>query len=80
VLQAPGHLQREPQQPGRLPTIGFLGAATASAASPWVASFVKRLGELGWIESRNVTTEYRWAEEQYDRLPALAADLGPVFS
>ena len=41
------------QQPGKLPTIGFLGTTTASAWSPWTAAFVQRLRELGWIEGRN---------------------------
>jgi hypothetical protein len=50
------------QQPAKLPTIGFLGSATASARSQWVAAFVQRLRELGWIEGRTVAIEYRWAE------------------
>ena len=49
------------QQSGRLRTIGFLGQSTRSAASEWVAAFVQRLRELGWIEGRNVAIEYRWA-------------------
>src|SRR5262245_49504784 len=63
------------QQAAKLPTIGFLGAATASARSQWVAAFVQRLHELGWIEGRTVAIEYRWAEGRYDRLPGLAAEL-----
>jgi putative ABC transport system substrate-binding protein len=47
------------QQPGKLPTIGFLGAATASAWSHWVAAFTQRLRELGWTEGRSVAIEYR---------------------
>jgi ABC transporter substrate binding protein len=47
------------QQPVKLPTIGFLGAASASGWSQWVAAFVQRLRELGWIEGRNLTIEYR---------------------
>jgi hypothetical protein len=42
------------QQPGKLPTIGFLGTTTPSAQNQWTAAFVQRLRELGWIEGRNV--------------------------
>ena len=49
------------QQPGKLPTIGFLGS-NASAWSPWTADFVQRLRELGWIEGRTIAIEYRWSE------------------
>jgi len=58
-----------------LPTIGFLGRTTRSAASEWTAAFVQRLRELGWIEGRNVTIEYRWAEGHTERLPDLANQL-----
>jgi hypothetical protein len=47
------------QQPGKLPIIGFLGANTPSVQSHWIAAFVQRLRELGWIEGRNVAIEYR---------------------
>jgi putative tryptophan/tyrosine transport system substrate-binding protein len=50
------------QQLARLPTIGYLGQSTASAESQRVAAFLQRLGELGWIEGRNVAIEYRWAD------------------
>jgi putative ABC transport system substrate-binding protein len=50
------------QQPGKLPTIGFLGAYTASVQRQWTAAFEQRLRELGWIEGRNLAVEYRWAE------------------
>src|SRR5262245_55166556 len=60
------------QQPGKLPTVGFLGAA--SAWSQWVAAFLQRLRELGWIEGRNLTIEYRWAEGSSDRAAELAAE------
>jgi putative tryptophan/tyrosine transport system substrate-binding protein len=50
------------QQPSKLPTIGFLGGASALTESQWAASFVRRLHELGWTEGRTVGIEYRWAE------------------
>jgi putative tryptophan/tyrosine transport system substrate-binding protein len=50
------------EQPGKLPTIGFFSANSASAASRWTASFVQRLRDLGWIEGRSVAIEYRWGE------------------
>jgi putative ABC transport system substrate-binding protein len=50
------------QQPRKVPTIGFLGAGTSSVWSQWTAAFVQRLRELGWVEGRNVTIEYRSAE------------------
>ena len=62
------------QQPGKLPTIGFLGASTPSAQSQWVAAFVQRLRELGWIEGRTVAIEYRWAEGRTERFAEIAAE------
>ena len=62
------------QQVGKLPTIGFLGAATSSARSQWVAAFVQRLHELGWIEGRTVAIEYRWAEGRSERFAEIAAE------
>jgi putative tryptophan/tyrosine transport system substrate-binding protein len=62
------------QQAGKLPTIGFLGVATASAWSDWVASFVQGLHELGWIEGRTVAIEYRWAGGRSERFTEIAAD------
>jgi putative ABC transport system substrate-binding protein len=62
------------QQPGKYRTIGFLGAATPSAASQWVAALVERLRELGWIEGRTVAIEYRWAEGRNERLAEIAAE------
>ncbi len=63
------------QQPGKLPTIGFMGANTASTMSPWVSAFVQRLRELGWVEGRNVVIEYRWAEGRSERFAEIAAEL-----
>jgi putative ABC transport system substrate-binding protein len=63
------------QQPGKLPTIGFLGTTTRSGASQWTAAFVQRLRDLGWIESRNVAIEYRWAEGRSERFAEIATEL-----
>ena len=62
------------QQAGS-PIIGFLYHGTTLTAAPRVAEFREGLGQAGYIEGRNVAIEYRWAESQLDRLPALAADL-----
>ncbi|HEY7242956.1 MAG TPA: ABC transporter substrate-binding protein [Xanthobacteraceae bacterium] len=62
------------QQPA-MPAIGFLHAGSAMERKRAVASFAKGLAEGGYIESRNVAFEFRWADGQFDRLPALAADL-----
>src|SRR5262244_2271247 len=62
------------QQPAMLPIIGFLGSGTPAAHGHWVAAFVQRLRELGWIEGRNLTIEYRWAEGSSDRAAELAAE------
>jgi putative ABC transport system substrate-binding protein len=61
-------------QAGKLPTIGFLGSSTLSAMSEWVAAFVQRLRESGWIEGRTVAVEYRWAEGRADRAAEIAAE------
>ena len=62
------------QQAGKLPTVGFLVPGTRSVWSGWVAAFVQRLGELGWIEGRSVAIEYRWAEEKRERFDEIAAE------
>ena len=62
------------QQRGRLPTIGFLGSTTPSTMSQWIAAFVQRLRELGWVEGRNVAIEYRWAEGRTERFAEIAAE------
>jgi putative ABC transport system substrate-binding protein len=62
------------QQPGKLPTIGLLGATTPSAWKSWVTAFVQRLGELGWIEGRTVAIEYRWAEGRRDKYTEITND------
>jgi putative ABC transport system substrate-binding protein len=62
------------QRPAKLSTVGFLGSGTPSVQSQWVAAFLQRLRELGWIEGRNLTIEYRWAEGSSDRAAELAAE------
>ena len=61
-------------QPGRVPTIGFLGTSTAIGWSQWTAAFVRRLREHGWVEGRTVAIEYRWAEGRTERYAEIAAE------
>src|SRR5262249_25222425 len=58
-----------------MPVVGFLGAPSAGPYERYVAAVHPGLKEVGYIEHQNVAIEYRWADCQYDRLPALAADL-----
>jgi putative ABC transport system substrate-binding protein len=58
-----------------MPVIGFLRVTTAVSAVHLLAAFRRGLGELGFVEGQNVTIEYRWADNQPERLPELAADL-----
>jgi putative ABC transport system substrate-binding protein len=58
-----------------MPVIGFLGSASAEPFQRALAAFRDGLKEAGYIEGRNVLIEYRWAEDRYDRLPALVAEL-----
>jgi putative ABC transport system substrate-binding protein len=57
------------------PVIAFLNSSSAKSWAPFVSTFGQGLGEVGLTEGTNVAIEYGWADEQYDRLPALAADL-----
>jgi len=63
------------QHPGKIPRIGFLGAASASGYAPQLEAFRRGLRDLGYVEGKNIILEYRWAEGTYDRLPVLAAEL-----
>jgi putative tryptophan/tyrosine transport system substrate-binding protein len=62
------------QQPTRVPTIGFLGSTSREIASHWIAAFLKRLRELGWIEGRTIAIEYRWADAHSERYSEIAAE------
>ena len=58
-----------------MPVIGYLSLGSPGPSTPWLAAFRQGLSETGYVEGQNVTIEYRWAKDNYDRLPALAADL-----
>jgi len=62
------------QQAGKPPTIGFFGATTLPAIQNYVTAFTQELRELGWIEGRTVSIEYRWAEGRNDRMNEIAAE------
>jgi putative ABC transport system substrate-binding protein len=62
------------QPESKLPTIGFLGSATSATQGQWVAAFVQRLRELGWIEGRSIAIEFRWAEGRTERYAEIAAE------
>src|SRR5262245_57736645 len=70
LLAAP--LAAEAQPASKVPRIGYLSPTTASTFED---AFRQGLGELGYVEDRNIAIEYRWAEGNYERLPQLAADL-----
>jgi len=63
------------QQTGKVLRIGFLDSSTASGIAVLVDAFRQELNKLGWIEGKNITIEYRFAEQKQERLPELAADL-----
>src|SRR5262249_15678536 len=65
----------EAQQVGKVFRIGFLDSSTASGGAVLVDAFRQELSKLGWIEGKNITIEYRFAEQKTDRLPELAADM-----
>src|SRR5215469_4411840 len=62
---------QEPAMPG----IGFLGGSSLADRRPLLVGFRQALAEAGYVERQNVAIEYLWAEGQYDRLPAIAAEL-----
>jgi putative ABC transport system substrate-binding protein len=62
-------------QQATMPVVGFLSTRARDESAHLVEAFRRGLGEIGYIENRNVAIEYRWADGQYKRLPALAAEL-----
>jgi putative tryptophan/tyrosine transport system substrate-binding protein len=62
-------------QQAAMPVIGYLNSRSRDGDAPYRAAFHRGLKEAGFVEPQNVTIEYRWAEYQYNRLPALAAEL-----
>ena len=73
LLAAPLAVAGQPA--GKVYRLGFLGSATASGYAPMIAALRQGLRDLGYDEGKNIVIEYRWAEERYDRLPNLAAEL-----
>src|SRR4029453_341402 len=74
VLLALG-VTAEAQQPAKTVRIGFLDPSNASGSAVLVDVFRQELSKLGWVEGKNITIEYRFAEKKPERLPELAADL-----
>src|SRR5262249_38634133 len=63
------------QQPGKAYRLGYLSQPTRQSVEPGLQAFLRALRELGWIEGQNLIIEYRWADGNTERLPALAAEL-----
>ena len=68
-------IARAQQSAGRVPRIGFLGAASAVGSAKAIDVLRTGLREFGYVEGRNIVIEFRWAEERYDRLPQLVREL-----
>jgi putative tryptophan/tyrosine transport system substrate-binding protein len=76
LLMAP--LLADAQGPAKIPRIGYL-AFTTSATAPYLRdTFRQVLRDLGWVEGQNIAIEFRYAEEQVDRLREFAAEVGPA--
>ena len=65
-------------QQAQMPVVGYLSGASPDAGEPNAAAFRRGLQETGYVGGQNVAIEYRWADLQIDRLPAMAADLVSV--
>src|SRR5262249_3457981 len=74
LLLASGSFARA-QQTGKIFRIGFLDSSTASGSAVLIDAFRQELSKLGWIEGKNITIEYRFADQNLERLPELAAEL-----
>ena len=61
-----------------MPVVGFLGSASEATSGHFVKAFIQSLRDGGFVENRNVRVEYRWADNQYNRLPALASTLRTI--
>jgi putative ABC transport system substrate-binding protein len=70
-----GLLPARAQQTGKVPRIGFLDASTAAGIANLLEAFRQEMRKLGWIEGKHFTVEYRFAEQKFERLPELAAEL-----
>src|SRR5262245_41797811 len=69
------------QQAARVPTIGFMGSGTPETQGLWLAAFMQRLLELGWIDGRTVAYQIRWADGRIERFTEFAAEFArPVGS
>jgi putative tryptophan/tyrosine transport system substrate-binding protein len=75
VVMLAGAVLAEAQQTGKIFRIGFLDPSNASGSALLVDAFRQELTKLGWIEGKNITIEYRFAEQRSERLPELAAEL-----
>jgi putative ABC transport system substrate-binding protein len=67
-------LAADAQQPTKIPRIGYLTGSSPSATSARTEAFLQGLRELGYVEGKNIVIEWRYAEKNIDRLPALAAE------
>jgi hypothetical protein len=65
------------QQPKKISRLGFLISGSAFSTKEGVRTLRKGLGELGYVEGNNISIEYRYADNKFDRLPELAEELGP---
>src|SRR5882724_12647819 len=68
-------LSAQSQQLTKVPRIGYLESSTASGSAVLLEAFRQEMSKLGWIEGKNITIEYRFAEQKNERLPELAVDL-----
>jgi putative tryptophan/tyrosine transport system substrate-binding protein len=75
VTQLAVGVMAQAQQPGKIFRIGFLDPSTASGTAVMVDAFRQELSKHGWIEGKNITIDYRFAEQKSERLPELAAEL-----